>query len=301
MSFPTPGRRLACWMLLGTLAGCKSTSSVDVAFIPRSPERAKVEEALARDAAVLGSWKPSVDIQRVVEAFHHFNLAAVYEQRNPAAIEQAMQNLNMSLGRCLEEKGTETIHKLVLWLLAEFETRLDALIEATRSVDDAAQLLTGASPPEALQDAYRRFVESGGDFVLHAASAGLLRPASGGGIEPTDGARFFSRLAFKVRWTSLIPGITNPMRWLLSEFERTWYDIWVVERSRTASLHRKIEAIEMLRKRDKSYPFHKARGIVLYQAGRHQAAAISFKKALEDTPDDKRLKALYQKARDASR
>lgn len=294
-----PLRQSPCWVLILALAGCESTSSVDVAFQPRSPRPAMVAEVIERDKSAIGDWKPTGATQRVVAAFEQFNLATVYDQRQPAAIDKAMQNLNMALGRCLEDEGNEAIHKLVLWLLHEFDQRLQALIEASREVDGADQMLSGALPPRELAAAFRRFVEAGGDFVLHAANAGLLRPASGGGIELTDGARFFIRLAFKVRWAKLIPPIASPIRWLLSDSERTWYDIWVVERSKTASMERKIEAIERLRKRDKDYPFYKARGIVLYQAGRHQGAALSFKKALDRHPDDKRLKAFYQKAQAA--
>jgi tetratricopeptide (TPR) repeat protein len=271
---------------------------VEVAFTPRVPDQARITAQLEKDRQDLGKYVPGGTAHTVMNYLVGVNTLTVSRGRTMAKLNEAMKNLKIASKRCIQDEGYQPVRKLSLYLLVRFEAALKELVEAARSAESTTALLSGAQPPAEIEVQFRKFAKYGGDFLLHAANAGLVRQNSDGAIEFIEGADFFVRLAFKVRLTIALPEATNPMDWLLSDFEREWYDIWVVERSRTASLSRKLQAIERIKRRDSSYPQYLAQGIVFYQARKYPMAVKAFKQALEEKPDDKRLKDFLAEAED---
>ncbi|HOX42648.1 MAG TPA: tetratricopeptide repeat protein [Myxococcota bacterium] len=290
-------RALALCLACG-LSGCPS-SDRPVAFPPAPPPPELARELLARDAERVKGFSPQGPAAGLSKLFRQANLLAVEQRDNPAAADGAQQDLRMAAKRAMEDQGQDSLVRVGLLELQEFERRLDALLSAAAQVDGSAgPLLTGSPPPAALKAAYHDFAELGGDFLLLAAANDLVRPGEGGrGLDMSPEGRFFTRLAFKVYWSSMAPEATQPLDWALSDVERLWYERWVAERSRTALRPRRLEAVRYLKSRDPAYPEAKAAGIILFQQRQYAEAAQAFQKALEQTPQDPDLPSFLEQAK----
>ena len=279
------------------ILGC-TNSNVNVGFKEIVPDSDEVAAQLDLEKKDLAGFVPAGMAQKFVAAFIRLNSATVYRDVNPLELEKSMRALEMVAGRIYRENGEESVRKLCLWLLRRFETDLDQLRKAIRQTTEGAlAALEGRPAPEAIQDTYKKFVEVGGDFLRHASRAGLVVRDDKGGIELTRGARFFMRLAFKVRFSNIFPQETKPLDWLLTDFEQKWYLIWVVERSQTASLQRQLMSISRLKKKVADYPHLTARGIVYYNHQKYKEALEALEAALKAHPRDDRLKALVSQAK----
>jgi tetratricopeptide (TPR) repeat protein len=290
-------RCLTLALALG-LAGCPSAER-PVVFPPAEPTAELIREFAARDAERVAGFTPQGPAATLQGLFRQANTRSVEQRDNPTAAESARVSMRVAAKRALEDLGQETIVKVGLLELAEFERRLDALIQAAAQVEgSSAALLTGSPPPEALRPAYQAFVELGGDFLLLAAANDLVRAGEGGrGVRMEASGRFFTRLAFKVYWCSVVPEATAPLDWVLRDEERLWYERWVAERSRTATRGRRLDAVRYLKARDPAYPEAKARGIVLFQLRQYAEAAKAFDAALKETPQDPDLPSFLAQAK----
>ncbi|MBW1871431.1 MAG: tetratricopeptide repeat protein [Deltaproteobacteria bacterium] len=291
-------RLLALAALVFGILGCTDYGKVKVAFDERLPDSDDVATLIDQEKEDLSGFVPAGMAQKFVAAFVRLNSATVYRDVNPLELEKSMRALEIVAGRIYREDGEEAVRKLCYWLLRRFENDLDQLRKAIRQTTDGAlAALEGLPAPEAIQDTYKKFVEVGGDFLRHASRAGLVIRDQKGGIELTRGARFFMRLAFKIRFSNIFPQETKPLDWLLTDFEQKWYLIWVVERSQTAPLQRQLLSISRLKKIVADYPHLTARGIVNYKHQKYKEALEAFEAALKAHPRDDRLKALVSKAK----
>jgi tetratricopeptide (TPR) repeat protein len=300
---PATAGRSGTFVLIGLLlAGCSSEQR-QVAFQPRQPDPAQLAEQSKRDLDTLGEFKPGGQTDRVAQAFFQANLLTVSaDLAEPSGLDEQMVHLRMAAKSCLIEQGQDSMIKLGLFLLAGFERELEALAKATKEVPGASTaLLTGAEPPPAIRDAFGRFARYGGGFLVLAAANDLVHQGKDGGIEMSEADRFFIRLAFKVYWANAMPEAVTGIDWVLSDFERRWYEIWVVERSKTASVERKLAAIRYLEKKDPAYKAKTAAGIVLFQARQYGPAVKAFELALEADPADADAKAFLAQAKRKAR
>jgi tetratricopeptide (TPR) repeat protein len=278
--------------------GCQEAKNVTVAFEQRLPSPQDLTDLAAQERKDLAGFVPAGNAQTLVEAFVRLNKATVITNDDSEELESAMRVLEAAAAKMLKEDGPGTAKKVCLWLLRRFEDDLKELSRACTGVSGAtAALLQGRPPAKALEAPYGKFAASGGDFLRHASRAGLITAGKTGGLNLEPGVTFFMRLAFKVRYANLFPLTGLSPSWLLSEFEQNWYDIWVVERSLTASLARKLGAIERLKERDPKYKDMKARGIVFFQKGDYAEALKNFERALILHPSDKRTKTFMEQAK----
>ncbi len=285
-----------------TQAGCP-TRDDPVDFERRRPEPARIAEQLKADTDTLGQFTPSEQAQRVIKFFQQANLQTVsIDPVEPAELEKGFLNLRLAAKHLLMESGQKVATQLGLHLLGRFEAELAKLAAASRKVDGATvALLSGAPPPAGILEAYQRFARFGGGFLVLAAANGLIGQGQDGGLEVDEADRFFIRLAFKVYWANVLPEGTNAIEWMLTDFERRWYEIWVLERSRTAPLVRKQAALRYLVQHDPDYPARMAQGVVLYQNKQYEKAAQAFEQALKDKPDDEKLKRFLAAAKRKAR
>lgn len=289
---------LTVFLLIGgCFSACKLPDGNRVEFAIRYPEANQVNRLLESDRRDLVGYQPTGVANKVMESFFQFNRATVFSKYDLNQTELYMRQLEMSISRCLEDKGKEALQLLVFWLTERFEERFRALAEASRDKDIAKALVAGNRPIGKPGETTERLVEVVGDFLTHAAKSGLLELSSEKGIQYKQESIFFMRLAFKVRWSRILPEQTMPLSFLLSDFEREWYEVWVVERSKSASLQRKLDAIDRLVVRDPDYPKHLGRGIVFYQNRLYKKSADEFEKAQEKAPQDQRIKNYLKKAR----
>ena len=297
--------RLTPWLAaLAVLpfVGCSSCEK-PVRFAPRSPEAADVARALARDEEKLGDYRPEGQALRVVEHFQKANLMVASRNKPPPAeLVQELFILRMAAKQLLIEDGQQAATRLGLYLLARFETHLEELSSAARDVPGAAAaLLTGSEPPAGIRDTFEKFARFGGTFLVLAAANDLVRQDDDGGIELSEHNRFFVRLAFKVYWANVMPDATGAIDWVLPDYERRWYEIWVAERSLTAPLARKLAAIGYLEAHEPHYRAHAARGIVLFLSHKYPKSVQSFELALKEHPGDKNLKRFLAEAKKRNR
>jgi hypothetical protein len=278
------------------LTGCKSSETVDVEFPLRQPDPNQVAQVLDQDKREIAGYQPGDFEKGVLETYLHFNRRTVGEKRSRAELEEDFTRFRIATTMSMEQGGRKPLRKLIIWLLFRFEKSLADLLAAARSKEATAALLSGSKPPEEIREKFEQFSELGGDFISNAYNAGLLKPSKKGGIELAAGGQFFIRLAFKVRWAMILPEATRPRTWLLNSFENKWYDIWTVERSKTASLSRKLMAIARLKKRNPAYRDHSARGIVYYQHKDYRKSLRCFNRALADHPKDQRIKTFKRAA-----
>jgi len=294
---------LLLWLVLAALcavpfgAGCKSSESVDVAFPVQQPDPNRVAQVRKQDKKEITGYQPGDFEKGVLEAYFDFNRRTVGEKRSRAELEENFTRIRLSAKMSMEQRGQKPLRKLIIWLLFRFEESLADLLAAAQSKEATAALLSGSKPPEEIREKFEQFSEVGGDFISNAYNAGLLKPAKKGGIELAAGGKFFIRLAFKVRWAMILPEGTRPRTWLLNSFENKWYDIWTVERSKTASLSRQLVAIARLKKRNPAYRDHTARGIVYYQHKEYRKSLSSFVQAQKEYPQDQRIKSFLQAAK----
>ena len=292
-------KRITCILspvfMLACLSGCKSPDTVEVGFPVRQPDPNQVAQVLEQEKHNITGYEPADPEKGVLTAYIQFNRNAMEKERSRADLEQDLTRIRIAAKMCLEQGGQKRLHKLIIWLLGRFEQSLSELMTASRSKKATAALLSGSKPPEEIREQFDKFIELGGDFISNAYNAGLLRPSKQGGIEPAEGGQFFIRLAFKVRWSMILPEAIRPLSWLLTSFESEWYDIWTVERSKTASLSRKLKAIIRLKKRNPAYRDHAARGIVYYQHKDFKRSVGCFEQALLDHPEDQQAQS-YKKA-----
>lgn len=295
-------KNMASWviftMAIFPLCSCSSNNQ-KVDFETRKPDEKKIQQQLDSDAKKLHDWKPNDQEKRVVKLFRQANLLSVsVDTVAPDKISQTINSLRMSTKSCLISAGKPSMVKLGLGLLADFEKEFKALCDATAKVPGASlALLSGAPPPEAIKDQFRSFAKTGGGFLVVAAANGLLRQADGGALEASPGARFIMRTAFKVYWSNALPQSVEPLDWVLSPFERKWYEIWIVERSKTAPMARKVAALRYLAKNVREYPAERAKGVILYKAKKYTLARKAFKLALQKNPKDKRAKMFLAEAK----
>jgi len=284
------------FLLLG-LAGCKSKETVDVAFPVRQPDPTQVAQVLDQDKREIAGYQPGDFEKGVLESFLRFNRRTVGDKSSRAELDEDFTRFRVTAKMSMEQGGQKPLRKLIIWLLFRFEKSLEELLAAARSKEATEALLSGSKPPEEIREKFEQFSELGGDFISNAYNAGLLKPSQKGGIELVDGGRFFIRLAFKVRWAMILPETTRPRSWVLNSFENKWYDIWTVERSKTASLSRRLLVIVRLKKRNPAYRDHSARGIVYYQHKDFQKSLQSFEQDLKEHPQDQRIKSFLQAAK----
>jgi tetratricopeptide (TPR) repeat protein len=292
--------RSAWFVPLLLLATCRS-GDVKVAFEPGDPDPAEVARQRDDDRAFLGGFVPGKLTQPVVDAFLRFNRLSVSLSPQFQEVEQAASNLRHAIRKCLEgPAGPEELRRVQLHLLSRFDAELRNLMQL-RVPGAPSAFLTGAPPPPAALEAFLKFAEVGGDFLPTAALNGLIVQGGSESIALSPGAEFFTRLAFKVRFANMAPEATDPLTWLLSDFERRWYLRWVLERSQTAGLSRKLEALSGLKVLQPDYPEQRAQGVLLFQAGNLAGARQAFEQALAQNPQDTRAQAFLDKVRDMTR
>jgi hypothetical protein len=284
-------------LLVLILAGCKSPETVDVVFPVRQPDPNQVAQVREQEKKEIAGYQPKDMEKGMLDAYLRFNRRTVGEKSSRAEQEEDFTRIRIATKMSVEQGGQKPLRKLIIWLQFRFEKSLADLLAAARSKEATAALLSGSKPPEEIREKFEQFSELGGDFISNAYNAGLLQPSKKGGIELAAGGQFFIRLAFKVRWAMILPQATRPRTWLLNSFENKWYDIWTVERSKTASLSRRLMAIARLKKRNPAYRDHTARGIVYYQHKDFQRSLRSFEQALKEHPQDKRIKSFLQAAK----
>jgi len=291
-------KRIHCFLLLPlVLAGCKSLETVEVEFPVRQPDPNQLAQVLDMEKQEISGYEPGQLEKTVLEAYATFNRNMADKERSRADLEEDIKRIRIAAKMCLEQGGQTQLRKAIIWALARFERDLSKLLAAARSQKAVAALLSGSKPPEEIAKEYQEFAELGGDFISNAYNAGLLKPAEKEGIRMADGGQFFIRLAFKVRWAMILPEATHPMGWLLTSFESRWYDIWTVERSKTAPLSRKLKAILRLKKMNPAYRDHAARGIVYYQHQDFKRSLQCFELAVKEHPEDQQVKKFMQAAR----
>ncbi|HUU02764.1 MAG TPA: hypothetical protein VM425_15105 [Myxococcota bacterium] len=279
-------------------SGCRNADRAEVVFENRLPDPGKVRALIEKDARELSGYTPAGAEQELVAAYTAFNRMLVEKPTDPRTIESNIKTLQGKAGQALTESGKQKIRKLCLWLLQRFLNDLDELIAASAKTSGSAQALVNGHPPSGeLSRAFDKFADSGGDFLRHAVSAGLIVAPGKGGLSLGKGARFFVRLAFIVHFAQVFPDQSRPLEWLLDDFERKWYYIWVVEHSQTASMLRKLDAIEQLRRLDPGYADLTARGIVHFRHAKYRTALIDFEQALKKSPGDSRLKSFIAQSR----
>jgi tetratricopeptide (TPR) repeat protein len=282
--------------MLMYLSGCKSKNSVEVGFPIRQPDPNQVAQVLDREKSEISGYDPGDVEKGVLDSYIRLNRNAMEKERSQADLEQDLARVRVAAKMCLEQGGQQRLHKLITWLLGRFERSLLELMAVAKTKKATAALLSGSKPPEDIREKFDEFAELGSDFISNAYNAGLISPSKQGGLELIEGGRFFIRLAFKVRWAMILPEATHPLSWLLTGFESEWYDIWTVERSKTASLSRRLKAIARLKKRNPAYRDHTARGIVYYQHKDFKQSADCFERALEEYPQDQQIKSFKKAA-----
>lgn len=287
---------LSALFSLACLSGCKSPDSVEVGFTVRQPDPNQVAQVLDQEKREITGYEPGDLEKGVLDAYIQFNRNAMITKRSRNDLEQDIARIRSAARACLEQGGQKLLRKLIAWLLKRFEQSLSELMTAARSQKATQALLSGSKPPEDIREKFEKFAELGGDFISNAYKAGLIRASRQGGLELAKGGQFFVRLAFKVRWAMILPEATQPLSWLLTAFESEWYDIWTVERSKTAPLSRKLKAIIRLKKRNPAYRDHTARGIVHYQHQNFKQSVSSFERALQDHPEDRQVKSFKKAA-----
>ncbi|NMB74739.1 MAG: tetratricopeptide repeat protein [Myxococcales bacterium] len=284
----TGGRSVLCLTLLVVTGSCSRSTSVDVGFAPLSPDAAEQQRLLEQDAAEAARYAPHPSTDAVIEAYLRFNRLTGKRGSDPNEIDQAFERLRRTVIFLIQDgDGMDRLRRLQLQLLSQFEKALAQVLTLSDGEARAA-LFQGTPPPESAREVIERFRELGGDFLDAARLNGLLRVDGDRLTLAPDGA-FFVRLAFKVRFANLAPEAIGPLDWLLSESERLWYHRWVLTRSQTADLTRKLNSIEYLKAHDPSFNKERALGIVLYQQRDYAAAARAFEKALEKSPSDEEL------------
>jgi hypothetical protein len=287
-------------MILGMAAGCKSRQAMVVEFSPAQPDPAQIQSTLQRDREELAKSPPPGEMElKLIELWKKINLLALSrdQHQDTAQLDQSMAALRGLTGRILEDQGVAVLRRICLRLVDTFETDFQALAAAAVSSDITTALLSGAPTPPFIKPQYDKFVQTAGDFLLHATASGLLKQGSDGRIELPPGGELFLRIGFKVRFANIIPEVTTPLQWLLSDFERKWYNLWVVERSRTSTLQRKLDSVAALKAMDPSYADDTARGIVLFKAQRFDQAKQAFELAVKKTPADPRVRGFLEAAR----
>ena len=284
-------------LLLFVLTGCKPSDSVEVEFPIRQPDPNQLAQVRDQEKQEISGYQPGDLEKGVLDAYIQFNRNTVGEEHSRAELEEAIKRIRIATKMCLEQGGQKRLHKLITWLLVRFERSLADLLAAAQTKEATAALLSGSKPPEEIRAKFEEFAQLGGDFISNAYNAGLIQPSKKGGVELVTGGRFFIRLAFKVRWSMILPEATQPLSWLLNRFESKWYDIWTVERSKTAPLSRKLKAIIRLKKRNPAYRDHAARGIVYYQHKDFQRSVKCFERAVQEQPQDQRIKSFLQAAK----
>ena len=290
-------RYLSCLLLLFVLSGCKSLETVEVEFPVRQPDPNQVAQVLDDEKQEISGYQPGQLEKPVLDAYIAFNRNVATEDRSRVDLDKDIGSIRIAAKMCLEQSGQTKLRKLIIWALARFEKNLANLLAAAKSQKAVAALLSGSKPPEEIAEEYKEFSELGGDFISNAYNAGLLKPSEKGGIQLAAGGLFFVRLAFKVRWAMILPEATRPRSWLLTGFESRWYDVWTVERSKTAPLSRKLKAIIRLKKRNPAYRDHTARGIVYYQSRDFERSLRSFELALKEHPQDQSIKKFVRAAK----
>jgi hypothetical protein len=287
---------------LATLAGCPGEPR-EVGFPPLAPPPELVRELAARDQERVRGYAPAGQAATLQGLFRQVNRLSVEQRDDPMAGAKQHADMRMAAKRLLEDEGQEAVLRLGLHELAEFERRLEALLEVAGRVENSATpLLSGGPVPAELTPTYGAFVEVGGDFLVLAGANELVRPARGGrGLVLDAQARFLARLAFKVYWSNVAPEATQALDWTLSPEERFWYERWVAERSRSASRQRRLEAIRHLHAKDPAYPEAKARGVVLFQQRMYPNAVQVFEEARRANPQDPDLPHFLEEARRRAR
>jgi tetratricopeptide (TPR) repeat protein len=292
-----------CGLLLTTLAclapcGCHNDGQTQIGFEKRLPDPGQVKAHVIKDSQELAGYTPAGVDQELVAAFTGFNRMLTGKPPDPKTIETNIKALQQKAERALDDGGKHQMRKLCLWLLQRFTSDLEELIRVSAKSNGSAQELVSGHPPQGeVGRVFEKFAGSGGDFLRHAVSAGLITASKKGGLVPVKGAGFFVRLAFKVHFAQIFPDESRPVEWLLDDFERKWYYVWVVERSQTASMMRKLEAVEKLRRLDPGYADLTARGIVHFKNAKYRSALLDFQQALKKHPGDSRLKSFIAQAK----
>jgi hypothetical protein len=279
-------------------AAC-SQSEAPVRFKARSPTPDQTVAWKANDQKTLGDWQPEGQAKRTLDFFEKTNLMTIDPaQKQTKALNDHMVVLRKAAKQLFVDDGKQAVVKLGLFLLTRFETELDKLLAASKKVPGSAEaLLAGKQPPESLSDQFTAFARYGGAFLQLAAANQLVKKGPDGSLTIADENRFFIRLAFKTYWARVMPEAVNSMEWVLSPQERLWYEIWVVERSTSAPMIRKLNAIRLLAVKDPAYPVDRAMGIVLYQGKKWKPAMEAFGQALKKAPNDLELKKFLAAAK----
>ena len=287
----------SCLMALAWMA-C-SPSEIPVRFKVRGPTPDQTAAWKANDQKTLGDWQPEGQAKRTLDFFEKTNLMTVDPAlKQTKALNDHMVVLRKAAKQLFVDDGKQAVVKLGLFLLSKFETELDKLLEASKKTPGSAEaLLAGKQPPESMRDQFSAFAKYGGAFLQLAAANQLVKKGRDGSLTIADKDRFFVRLAFKTYWARVMPEAVNAKEWVLSPQERLWYEIWVVERSTTAPMVRKLNAIRLLAVKDPAYPVDRAMGIVLYQGKKWKPAIEAFGQALKQAPNDPELEKFLAAAK----
>jgi len=286
-----------CLTALFSATACQDADEGKVEFGVRLPPSGEISDLIEEEKTALTGFELQGNLKNLTDTFYRFNRSTTNRDRNTLELETSMQALQMVAHRTLEEEGREEIRSLCLLLVRQFEKSLENLIGGVSGDEKKVRALIEGKPLTGdLAQKVNEFRAIGGDLMRHAVRAGLLE-TKGDDIEFAPGGKFFVRLAFKVRFANIFDETTMPLDWLLTDFEKKWYDIWVVERSKTASLPRRLVAIARIKKSQPDYKNLVARGIVYFKARKYDLALQAFEQATKKHPDDKRIKKFLRQAK----
>ena len=276
-----------------------SSGVQEVDFESIKPDEKNIQRQLDSDAEKLRDWKPDEQARRILKLFHKANeLSVSRDQAETDKLNEVLNTLHMATKSYLISSGRPRLEVLGLSLLADFEKEFDAICSAAGKVHGAAlALLTGAPVPDGIKKQFQSFARAGGGFLVVAAANDLVTKSNDGTLKASPDARFFMRIAFKVYWSNALPQSVEPLDWILSPFERKWYEIWVAQKSKTAPLVRKLAALEYLSKNVKDYPAERVKGIILYKAKKYALSQKAFELALQKNPGDKKAKLFLAAAK----
>ncbi len=285
------------YMLSFLLFSCQSANR-KVDFDPRKPDEKKIQQQLSSDADKLRDWKMDDQAKRIQELFYKANLMSTTHDRvDPEKMNDVLTSLRMATKSYLITSGKSNLVKLGIKLVGDFEKEFEAICQQSGKVPGASvALLSGAPVPKAIDKQFKRFTKVGGGFLVVASANGLVKEGKDGTLVADPEARFFIRTAFKVYWANALPQSVKPLDWILSPFERKWYEIWVAEKSKTAPLARKMAALEYLSKEQTDYPAELAKGIILYKAKKYALARKAFELALQKNPHNEKAKIFMAQA-----
>ncbi len=287
-----------CLVFFFFLQGCKqSCGDVAIEFDGRVPPAEDISDVEQRDAQLAADFKPDGNEAKLIGLYKKFNMITASGLARSDEIEKLYEEVSEISSKLLEEKGAERLNELVAYLTENFMNSLGGLLSKLDPASSEA-LLEGRKLEGETAALYEKLVQWGADFIRNAAGAGLIKRTEGR-LNFAQGGKLFVRIAYKVRFSGFFK-TEDAISMLLTPTEKKWYYIWVAERSKTASMERKLLAISGLAKMEKDYPVALARGIVHYNGGKYDLAVADFEHALAGGARDKRIRCWLEKAKEAA-